>query len=295
MSAMEPALSLRGGKRVRRRRIVNRIAEASATIAALAAVFVLGAVVWAIAKRGAGELSWGFLTSDLPLPFSNESGGIAPLIVGSAILVGIATAIALPFGVATAVFLEEFASPALRAPIQLAVDLLNGLPSIIIGVFVFGLLVYGHPQSGWAGGFALSIVMFPLVTRSTQEVLRLVPTTQREGAFALGASRWRTVLGITLPSAAGGILTGTVLAIARAAGETAPLLFVTSIYVRTVVWNPAQALPNLTTQIFIWSESSDPEDHKRAWACALVLLIFVLITSLTARLLLARSRRKLTQ
>ena len=208
---------------------------------------------------------------------------------------GIATSIALPFGVATAVFLEEVAGPALRAPIQLAVDLLNGLPSIIIGVFVFGLLVYGHPQNGWAGGFALSIVRFPLVTRSTQEVLRLVPSTQREGALALGASRWRTVLGITLPSAAGGILTGTVLAIARAAGETAPLLFVTSIYARSITWNPAEALPNLTTQIFIWSESPDPEDHKRAWASALILLIFVLITSLTARLLLARSRRKLTQ
>jgi phosphate transport system permease protein len=295
MSAIEPGLTLRGDKRVRRRRIVNRLAEATATIAAFAAVFVLAAVVWAIAKRGASELSWSFLTSDLPLPFSNESGGIAPLIVGSVILVGIATAIALPLGVATAVFLEEFASPALRAPIQLAIDLLNGLPSIIIGVFVFGLLVYGHPQNGWAGGFALSIVMIPLVTRSTQEVLRLVPSTLREGALALGASRWRTVLGITLPSAAGGILTGTVLAIARAAGETAPLLFVTSIYARTITWNPAEALPNLTTQIFIWSESADPEDHKRAWASALVLLIFVLITSLTARLVLARSRSKLSQ
>jgi phosphate transport system permease protein len=290
MSAIDPGLTLRGGKRVRRRRIVNRLAEASATLAAFAAVFVLAAVIWAIAKRGASELSWSFLTGDLPLPFSNESGGIAPLLVGSAILVGIATAIALPLGVAIAVFLEEFASPGLRAPIQLAVDLLNGLPSIIIGVFVFALLVYGHPQNGWAGGIGLSIVMLPLITRSTQEVLRLVPATQREGAFALGASRWRTVLGITLPSAAGGILTGTVLAIARAAGETAPLLFVTSIYARTVVLNPAQALPNLPIQIFIWAESPDPEDHKRAWASALVLLIFVLVTSLTARVLLTRSR-----
>jgi phosphate transport system permease protein len=295
MATMEPALTLRGDSRVRRRRIVNRLAEAAATIAAFAAIFVLAAVVWAIAKRGASELSWSFLTSDLPLPFSNQSGGIAPLLVGSAILVGIATAIALPLGVMIAVFLDEFASKWLRTPIQLAIDLLNGLPSIIIGVFIFGLLVYGHPQSGWAGGIALSIVMLPLITRSTQEVLRLVPATQREGALALGASRWRTVLGITLPSAAGGILTGTVLAIARAAGETAPLLFVTSIYAQSIVLNPGHALPNLTTQIFIWSESPDPEDHKRAWASALVLLIFVLITSLTARLLLARSRRKFTQ
>jgi phosphate transport system permease protein len=295
MAAAEQALTLRGDRRVRRRRIVNRFAEASATIAALLAILVLGLVVWAIAKRGAGELSWGFLTKDLPLPFSTESGGIAPLLVGSAILVGLATAMALPVGVLIAVFLEEFATPALRAPIQLAVDLLNGLPSIIIGVFVFGLLVYGHPQNGWAGSVGLAIVMLPLITRATQEVLRLVPLSHREGALALGASRWRTVVGITLPSALGGILTGTVLAIARAMGETAPLLFATSIFGRTINWDPSHAMPNLTVQIFIWSESADPEDHKRAWASALVLLIFVLVLSLVARTLLASSRRKLTR
>jgi phosphate transport system permease protein len=286
--------TLKGDTRVRRRRIVNRLAEGTATIAALLAIFVLGLVVWSIAKRGAGELSWGFFTKDLPL-FGQPGGGIAPLLVGSAILVGLATAMALPVGVLIAVFLEEFAPPAVRAPIQLAIDLLNGLPSIIIGVFVFGLLVYGHPQNGWAGAVGLAIVMLPLVTRATQEVLRLVPAAQREGALALGASRWRTVLGITLPAALGGILTGTVLAIARAAGETAPLLFATSIFARTTEWNPGHALPNLTVQIFIWSESADPEDHKRAWASALVLLIFVLVTSLTARLVLARSRRKLNR
>jgi phosphate transport system permease protein len=292
MAAVESTLTLKGDTRVRRRRIINRLAEGTATIAALLAIFVLGLVVWTIAKRGAGELSWDFFTEDLPL-FGQPGGGIAPLLVGSAILVGVATAMALPVGVLIAVFLEEFASPAMRAPIQLAIDLLNGLPSIIIGVFVFGLLVYGHPQNGWAGAVGLAIVMLPLVTRATQEVLRLVPAAQREGALALGASRWRTVLGITLPAAVGGILTGTVLAIARAAGETAPLLFATSIYARTIQWNPGHALPNLTVQIFIWSESADPEDHKRAWASALVLLVFVLVTSLTARLVLARSRRKL--
>jgi len=285
-------VNLQGDRRLRRRRAVNRLAEASATIAALLAVFVLGIVVWSIAKRGAGELSWSFLTKDLPL-FGQPGGGIAPLLVGSALLVGIATAMALPAGVLIAVFLEEFASARVRAPIQLAIDLLNGLPSIIIGVFVFGLLVYGHPQNGWAGSVGLAIVMLPLVTRATQEVLRLVPSSQREGALALGASRWRTVLGITLPAAAGGILTGTVLAVARAAGETAPLLFATSIFGRTVNWNPGHALPSLPVQIFIWSESADPEDHKRAWASALVLLLFVLVTSLTARLVLARTRRRM--
>ncbi|TML35262.1 MAG: phosphate ABC transporter permease PstA [Actinobacteria bacterium] len=289
---MAAEVNLQGDRRLRRRRIVNRLAEGSATVAALLAVLVLGIVVWSIAKRGAGELSWGFLTKDLPL-FGQPGGGIAPLLVGSALLVGIATAIALPVAVLIAVFLEEFASPRVGAAIQLCVDLLNGLPSIIIGVFVFGLLVYGHPQNGWAGSVGLSIVMLPLVTRATQEVLRLVPTSQREGALALGASRWRTVLGITLPSAAGGILTGTVLAVARAVGETAPLLFATSIFGRTIEWNPGHALPNLPVQIFIWSESDLPEDHARAWASALVLLIFVLVTSLTARLVLARTRRRM--
>jgi phosphate transport system permease protein len=294
MAAVEPALTLRGGRRLRRRKLVNHMAEWIATLAALAAVAVLGIVVWSIAKRGAGDLSWGFLTKDLPL-FGQPGGGIAPLIVGSAILVGIATAIALPLGVCTAVFMQEFAPPRIAAPIQLAVDLMQGLPSIIIGIFVFGLLVYGHPQNGLAGAYGLAIVMFPLITRATQEVLRLVPRTQREGALALGASRWRTVLGITLPSALGGILTGTVLAVARAAGETAPLLFATSIYANSIEMNPRHALPNFPVQIFIWSESSDPADHKRAWAAALVLLLFVLVTSLIARAAFVRSRRKLAR
>ncbi len=292
MAAVEPTLSLGGGQRVRRRRIVNRLAEVIALIAALAAVAVLAIVILSVAKRGAGELSLDFLTKSLPV-FGQAGGGIAPLIVGSAILVGIATAIALPMGVLIALFLTEFAPPRVRAPIQLTIDLMNGLPSIVIGVFIFGLLVYGHPQNGLAGAYGLAIVMLPLVTRATQEVLRLVPSAQREGALALGVSRWRTVVGIILPSALGGILTGTVLAVARAAGETAPLLFVTSIYATTTQWDPRHALPNIPVQIFIWSESPDPADHSRAWASALVLMMFVLVTSLVARAALARSRKKL--
>ena len=294
MATATPGLTLRGDAGVRRRRIVNRAAEGVATVAALAAIAILGLVIWSVAKRGAGELSWGFLTDELPI-FGQPGGGIAPLIVGSAILVGIATAIALPLGVLTALFLTEFAPRWLRSPIQLMLDLMNGLPSIIIGIFVFGLLVYGHTQKGWAGGFALSIVMLPLVARSTQEVLRLVPSAQREGALALGVSRWRTVLGIVLPSALGGILTGTVLAMARAAGETAPLLFTTSIFANTISTDPGHALPNIPVQVFIWAESPDPEDHKRAWASALVLILFVLVTSLIARAALVRSRRKLSR
>ncbi len=263
-------------------------------VAALSAVAMLAIVVWSVAKRGAGVLSWGFLTKPLPL-FGQPGGGIAPLILGSAIIVGIATAITLPVGVCIAVFLQEFARGKVGAAIQLVIDLMAGLPSIVIGIFVFGLLVYGHPQNGLAGAYGLAIVMLPLVTRATQEVLRLVPSSHREGALALGASRWRTVLGVVLPSALGGIITGTVLAVARAAGETAPLLFVTSIYPNTIQWDPRHALPNMPVQIFIWSESPDPNDHKRAWATALVLILFILAASLAARAALARSRKKLGQ
>jgi phosphate transport system permease protein len=294
MAAADASMALRGGGRARRRRIVNRLVEWLATLAALGAVAMLAIVVWSVAKRGAGVLSWGFLTNDLPL-FGQPGGGIAPLIVGSAILVGIATAIALPFGICIAIFLQEFARGTVRAVIQLVIDLMAGLPSIVLGIFVFGLLVYGHPQNGLAGAYGLAIVMLPLITRATQEVLRLVPNSHREGAFALGASRWRTVLGVILPSTLGGILTGTVLAVARAAGETAPLLFVTSIYPNTVQWDPRHALPNMPVQIFIWSESPDPNDHKRAWATALVLILFVLATSLVARAVLARTRKNLGQ
>jgi phosphate transport system permease protein len=294
MASLEPTIDLRGGGRSRRRRLVNRAAEVIALIAALAAVALLAIVVLSVARRGWSELSWSFLTSDLPV-FGQSGGGIAPLIVGSAILVAIAGLIALPFGVAIAIFTSEFASPRLRDAIQLVIDLMNGLPSIIIAIFIFGLLVYGHPQNGLAGSYGLAIVMLPLITRATQEVLRLVPNSQREGALALGASRWRTVFGIVLPSSASGILTGAVLAIARATGETAPLLFATSIYANTIQWDPRHALPNMPVQIFIWSESPDPNDHTRAWATALVLILFVLVTSLIARAALARTRKKLAR
>jgi phosphate transport system permease protein len=294
MSTVEPTIDLHGSGRTRRRRYVNRAAEAVALVAALAAVAVLAIVVLSVAKRGWSEISWSFFTSDLPV-FGEPGGGIAPLIVGSAILVGIAGLIALPFGVCIAIFTSEFATPRMRNAIQLVIDLMNGLPSIIIGIFVFGLLVYGHPQNGLAGAYGLAIVMLPLITRATQEVLRLVPSSQRDGALALGASRWRTVFGIVIPGAASGIVTGAVLAIARAAGETAPLLFATSIFANTVQWDPRHAMPNMPVQIFIWSESPDPNDHTRAWATALVLILFVLATSLIGRAALARTRQKLSR
>jgi phosphate transport system permease protein len=292
MSAVTSQVDLRPGGRLRRRRIVNRIMEAVGTLAALAAVAVLVIVVVSVVRKGAPSLSWHFLTTP-PNLFGGPGGGISSAIVGSVLIVGVATAIALPVGVATGIFLTEFARPRLAVPIQVVVDVLAGLPTIVVGVFIYGLFVIGHQQSGFAGAVALSIVMLPLVARAAQEVLLLVPASLREGSLALGVSRWRTVLGVILPTAFGGIVTGTVLAVARAAGETAPLLFTTSIFSNTVTTDLSHAMPNIPVLIFIYSEQPDAALHQDAWAAAVVLIGFVLIASLLARLLLARATRKL--
>lgn len=292
MAAAGQPSSLRASGNLRRRKRINVLMEFAATAAALLAVAVLAIVVLSVARKGAPALSIDFFTKSPPV-FGEAGGGIAPAIVGTLLLVLVATAMALPLGVLTALYLTEFARPRVARAVQVVLDVLNGLPSIVIGVFVFGLLVVGHVQSGFAGSFALATIMLPLVARATQEVLLLTPRSLREGALALGVSRWRTVLGIVLPSSLGGILTGTVLAVARAAGETAPLLFTTSIFANAMTTDLRQALPNIPVTIFTLSESPDPADHARAWAAALVLMGFVLFASLGSRVLLARNRRKL--
>jgi phosphate transport system permease protein len=284
--------TLAPSRRTRRRKTVNLAMQVLATLAALSAVAVLALVIVSVAQRGAQALNWDFFTKTAAT-FGESGGGVANALVGSIVLVALATAIALPVGVLIALYVSEFAPPRIADLARLVLDVLNGLPSIIIGVFVYGLLVVGSGQAAWKGSFALAIIMLPLVARATQEVLALVPPTLREGALALGASRWRTVLGVVLPTSVGGILTGTVLAVARAAGETAPLLFTTSIVANTVTWDPREPMLSIPLSIFQLSESPDPADHARAWALALVLLSFILVASLTARTLLARSRRKL--
>jgi phosphate transport system permease protein len=165
----------------------------------------------------------------------------------------------------------------------------------VIGIFVYGLFVLGRGPSAFAGSFALAVIMLPLVARSTMEVLALVPSSLREASLALGVPRWKTTLSIVLPQTIGGIVTGTTLAIARAAGETAPLLFTSAVNVGTQVHvNPHHALQSIPVAIFELSESPDPQDHARAWAAALVLLLFILFASLSARWLATRSRRKLS-
>jgi phosphate transport system permease protein len=278
--------------RTRRRKLVNLLMQALATLAALAAVAVLVLVIVSVAQRGVGALSWDFFTKTAAT-FGQSGGGVANALVGSIVIVGVATVMAVPVGILVALYVSEFAPPRLADGVKLVLDVLNGLPSIVIGLFVFGLLVLGHGQSAFAGSFALAIIMLPLIARATMEVLALVPSALREAALALGAPRWRTVLGVILPTTLGGIVTGSVLAVARAAGETAPLLFTSSIAANSVDWNPHHALLSIPLAIFQLSESADPADHARAWALALVLLAFVLLTSLIARALLMRSRRRL--
>jgi phosphate transport system permease protein len=293
MSAVAPELSLRPGGRLRRRRVVNRIMEGFGTASALLAVGVLALVVVSVAVRGAPALSWHFLTT--PPSLFGAPGGISSAIVGSALIIGMATGMALPVGVLGAVYLTELARPRVAAVIQLCLDILNGMPTIVTGIFVYGLLVVGHVQSAFAAAFALAIVMLPLVARATQEVLLLVPQGLREASLALGVSKWRTTVGIVLPTTLGGVLTGTVVAIARAAGETAPLLFTCSIFAPSVSTDVTHALPNIPVLIFTYSEQPDNALHEQAWAAALVLMAFVLIASLTARILLARNRSKLAR
>jgi phosphate transport system permease protein len=271
---------------------VNRIAEGFAMLAAFAAIAVLAIVVGSVLKKGAPALNWDFVTKT-PVTFGESGGGIAQAIVGSGILVGIAALIAIPVGILVALYVNEFAARPVKRTVRLALDVLNGVPSIVIGIFVFALLVVGHKQSAWAGGIALAIIMLPLVARSTQEVLELVPGHLREASLALGVSRWRTVLSIVLPAALGGIMTGATLAVARAAGETAPLLFTSSIAPNTISTDAREAVASIPVTIFTYAEAPDPALNDQAWAAAFVLIAFVLLLSLGSRAALARSRRKL--
>jgi phosphate transport system permease protein len=293
MSAVTPAVFLKPSGGLRRRKIVNRIMETVGWAAALSAVGVLFVVIISVAVRAWPALSWDFLTKP-PALFGQAGGGISSAIVGSALIVALATALALPVGILIGIYLTEFAPRYIAQPVQLVLDILNGLPTIVTGIFVYGLLVIGHGQSAYAAGFALAIVMLPLVARASQETLLLVPSALREGSLALGVSRWRSVVGVILPTTLGGILTGAVLAVARAAGETAPLLFTCSIFqLGTVTTDVTKSMPNIPVLIFTYSEQPDPALHEQAWGAALVLMVFVLVSSLSAKALLARSRRKL--
>jgi len=288
-----PALA-RPNDRLRRRRLVSRGMELLAWLAAVIGVGILVVVVYSVARRGASALNLDLLTKT-PVQFAlpGVKQGLANAFVGSLVIVALATAMALPFGILVAIYVNEFAARRVKNAVTLVLDVLNGIPAIVIGIFVYGLLVLGRGPSGFAGSFALAILMLPLVARSTIEVLALVPNSLREAALGLGAPRWRTTLGVVLPQSVGGVLTGATLAVARVSGETAPLLLCSSIVGNQIGWNPSHALFSVPLAIYEYSDSPDPADHARAWAAALVLLLFILFASLGARWLATRSRRKL--
>jgi phosphate transport system permease protein len=286
---LDPAQPLVATGNLGRRHLVSRTVQSLAVAAAVAAVAVLVIVIWAVVSHGAKAINWTFITSGYPQ-------GVGPYLVGTAEIVAIATLMATPVGVLIALFLSEYAGRRWTRPVQLVLDVMNGLPSIIIAVFVFILLVAGKGQSGMKAAVALAIIEVPLIARGTQEVLNLVPSHQREAADALGVARWRSILSIILPAAAGGIVTATLLSVARAAGETAPVLLIDSLAKGDAVqFNPFAEVPNVPVRIFQLSEEANPEGFTEAWGLSLILIVIILALGLGSRALLNRSKRKMSR
>jgi phosphate transport system permease protein len=283
---------LAAGGSLRRRKRVNRLVELTWLAASILAIAVLATVTLSVLVKAIPGLDLDLFTKT-PATFGESGGGIAHAFIGSIVLVAIAAAISVPVGVLIAIYVNEFANHRVARWLKLMLDIMNGLPSIIIGIFLFVLLVVGRGQNGFLGALALSIIMVPIVSRTTMEILALVPDMLREGSLALGMSKWRTIVGVILPTTLSGILTGATLAVARAAGETAPLLFTTSLYGNAVSWDPNHALASLPVTIYIYSEAPDKHLNDQAWAAAFCLIAFVLVASLLSRALLARSARKL--
>ena len=277
----------------RRRRRADRFARGLALLATVIAVVPLALVLFYLLSKGLGALSWDFFTTDPTGRFLGDPGGIRSAIAGTIVIVGIATLIAVPIGIGVALWLVEYGRPAtLAGAVRYFVDVMSGVPSIVFGLFIYTTLVLaggGGGFSGFKGSLALALLMLPVVTRSSEVALALVPSTLREAALALGAPRWRVITRVVLPTARSGLLTGSLLAIARAAGETAPLLF-TAFGVKALTWNPSEQMNALPLQIF--QDVSQAQDRlvTRAWGAALTLVAMVLVLNLVARLIQRRSR-----
>ncbi|MDH4176795.1 MAG: phosphate ABC transporter permease PstA [Thermoleophilia bacterium] len=274
-----------------RRRLTEQAFAALGVASAVVAVGILGLVLGTVLYKGFSQLSLSFFTK--PRPLFGESGGIADALVGSALIVGMCMAMAIPFAVLVAVYMSEYAGPRFSRILRVVLDILNGVPAIVVGIFVFGLLVVGRGQSAIFGALSLAVLMLPMVARATQEVLEVIPRSLREASLALGVTRWRTTVSIVLPSAIGGILTGVVIAVARVAGETAPLLFTSSIAANQISGDVTNALPTLPVAIFAFSESPDPGEQAAGWAAALVLIGFVLVMNILAKVFAANRRKRL--
>jgi phosphate transport system permease protein len=273
-----------------RRRILSAMFVGFCACAVLLALVPLAFILFFVVSRGILALNLDFFTH-MPLPVGEAGGGMANSIVGTLILAGLAAIIAVPIGILSGVYMSEYAGSRFAALIRFAADTLNGVPSIVIGVFAYGVAVLPFKQfSALAGGFALGVMMIPIIARTTEELLLLVPGSMREGALALGATRARAVFSVVLPAALPGIVTGVVLALARIAGETAPLLF-TAFNNRFFTTSLTQPISSLTVQVFTYAISPYEDWHRQAWAGALVLVAIVLLCSLAARFATRRLER----
>ena len=265
-----------------RRKLVSSLFVAFCRASVLLALVPLASVLFFVVTRGLQSLNLAFFTS-MPRPVGEVGGGMANAIAGSLILAGLGSLLAIPIGILSAIYMAEYAGSRFAAIVRFAADTLNGVPSIVIGVFVYGIAVLPFRQfSAVAGGIALGIMMIPLIARTTEELLLLVPSTMREGALALGATRARAVFTVVLPAALPGIVTGVLLALARIAGETAPLIF-TSFNNRFFSTELDQPIASLTVQVYTYATSPYEDWHRQAWAGALVLVGLVFSCSLLAR------------
>jgi phosphate transport system permease protein len=273
-----------------RRRLMDWTATGAAVAAVVLVLAPLGAIFGYLIYKGIGALNWNFLTQ-IPKPPGEVGGGMANAIAGSAYILMIASVIGVPIGIGAGIYLAEYGRHRFGDVIRFTADVLNGVPSIVIGIVAYGIVVLrqGH-FSALAGGVALAIMMIPTITRATEEMLLLVPNVVREAAYGLGVSRWRTTLSITLRTATSGVITGVMLAFARVAGETAPLLF-TAFGNTYWNWKINEPTAALSLQVFTYATSPYDDWHRQAWAGALMLIVLIVL-SVTAVRIAARRGMK---
>jgi phosphate transport system permease protein len=270
-----------------RRRITDHVMTGTAVLTVILVLAPLFAIFAYLVYRGIGSLNWAFLTQT-PKPVGEAGGGMANAIVGSVFILALASVLGVPLGVGAGIYLAEYGQNRLGDAIRFTADVLNGVPSIVIGIVAYSIVVlYQKHFSALAGGVALAIMMIPTITRTTEEMLLLVPQALREAAYGLGIPRWRTTLSITLRTATSGVITGIMLAFARVAGETAPLLFTAF---GNQFWNlrPDQPTAALPLQIFNYAISPYDEWHRQAWAGALVLIVLIVTAVAAVRLAVRR-------
>ncbi len=273
-------------KRLLWRKVVNGAMLTLTGVATFFTVSILFVILGCLIYQGGKSLSWNFFTK-LPVPTGQEGGGMANAIVGSLQIVGLAALIGIPVGFLAGVYLAEFEDKKFGALVRYVADLLNGVPSIIVGILAWTLVVVPmHGNSALAGSIALSVMLIPIVTRQTEQFLREVPTSLREGALALGASKWKMIATVVVPAGSKGILTGMILGVARISGESAPLLFTA---LSNQYWGSLTE-PTASLPVMIYKYATSPFDdwHSQAWAAGLVLISMVLTANILARLVLAR-------